>query len=445
MPHTRPADAKCYPALPEGGTIPLRGDPITGDRYYSQHFAAREGEKMWQRVWHIGGREAQLTEPGDFVTHNFLRQSVILVRQKDGPVRAFHNACVHRGNRLVQTPDGGVSGGFTCPYHGSRYGLEGALRDAQDRDDFPQGDPCGKLHLKEVRCESWGGFVWYSFDPDAKPLLDYLYPIPELLANRRMEDLTRVLWLTVRVNTNWKFSPDNFNEGYHLPTVHPQMREMIDDCKNTLFDMFSNGHNRMIEQGQPSLRAQHPNEVEPVWEMMLQEWGLDPAAFEGRARDGRAALQGAKREMGGERGYHHFDPLLDDELTDYFHHTLFPNVTMTGTPDGVHLFRTEPDPFDPEWSTFDYWYLAPKVEGQNEVATVYGMRPLEEAEHEVTNYGDSAGGHHLGDFIDQDLSVAVVQQQGFHSLGYEDAYLSGQESRVRRFHEVLNDYLEGRR
>jgi len=120
-------------------------------------------------------------------------------------------------------------------------------------------------------------------------------------------------------------------------------------------------------------------------------------------------------------------------------------VTITGTPDGVHLFRTEPLASDPEWCTLDYWYMVPRIAGRSEVATVYGMRPYEKVEHEVSIFGDGNGGHHLGDFIDQDLSVAVAQQQGFHSRGYPELYLSGQESRVRRFHEVLNDYLEGRR
>ena len=89
--------------------------------------------------------------------------------------------------------------------------------------------------------------------------------------------------------------------------------------------------------------------------------------------------------------------------------------------------------------------MVPRIEGRTEVPTIYGMRPYEEAEPETFVFGDNSAGHHLGDFIEQDLSVAVAQQQGFHSRGYADAYLSGQESRVRRFHEVLNDYLEGRR
>lgn len=440
------SDKKPYPSAPNGEEKKLRGDKISGDRYYDKDFAKQEWDKMWTRVWHIGGRLAQLEEAGDYILHNFLNESVVLVRQKDHTVRAFYNACQHRGNRFAQSETGFVNGAFVCPYHGWRFNLDGRLEDVQDPENFPQGNPCGKLNLKEVLCETWGGFVWYSMDPNAKPLLEYLDPVPALLNHRRMDQMVRVVWLTVRVNTNWKFSPDNFNESYHLPTVHPQMQQMIDeDYKNTHFNMYPNGHNRMIEQGQPSMRAQHPNEVEPVWEMMLREWGLDPDDFSGRARAGRKALQKAKRHLGKERGFDHFDALYDDELTDYFHHTLFPNVTLTGTSDGVHFFRTEPDPKDPEWCNFDYWYLTPQIRGQKDTPTVYGMRPHEEAEHEIVTYGSSQGGHHLGDFIDQDLSVAVAQQQGFHSRGYADAYLSGQENRVRRFHEVLNDYLEERR
>ena len=135
--------------------------------------------------------------------------------------------------------------------------------------------------------------------------------------------------------------------------------------------------------------------------------------------------------------------LSDEELTDYYHHTLFPNVTITASPnDGcVHIFRTEPDVDDPEKCTFEYMALIPDIEGVKEVGTITGMRPIEEAPLEELTYG----GDSVGDFVDEDLSVAVHQQRGLRSRGYRDACLAEQESRVRRFHEVLNDYLEGRR
>jgi phenylpropionate dioxygenase-like ring-hydroxylating dioxygenase large terminal subunit len=423
-----------------------RGDAITGDRYYSQAFANREWEHMWKRVWHVAGRTAELEDAGDFIVHNFLHESVMLVKQEDGSIKAFFNVCRHRGNRLVSTTSGGVSSSFSCPYHGWKWGIDGVLKDVQDPDDFPQGNPCGKLTLKELPCDTWGGFIWYSFDQNVKPLLEYLDPIPDLLAGRDLDSWHRVTWRTLSVNTNWKFASDNFNESYHLPTVHPQMQAIIDeDYQNTIFEMFPSGHNRMIEMGQPSMRAMHPNEVEPLWEDMLKEWDIDPAAFKGRARDARIALQQAKRKLGPERGYTYFNTLSDDELTDHFHHTLFPNVTITGTADGLHFFRTQPVSGEPGKCTFDYWYMVPKIEGRTEAPTIYGMRPYAEAEHEDTDFTSHKAELGIGDFLVQDLSIAETQQMGLSSMGYGDAYLSGQEVRVRRFHEVLNDYLDGTR
>ena len=232
----------------------LRGDAITGDRYYCPDFARREWDHMWTRIWHIGGRETDFAETGDWLVHNFLRESVILVRQSDGSTRAFYNSCRHRGNRLVWATEG--RGQFTCSYHGWVYGADGVVAHVQDPDDFEGGNPCGRVSLVEVRCDSWGGFIWYTMDPEAPCLADFLDPIPDLFQRRDLHEMVRVVRRTFDVDANWKFASDNFNESYHLPTVHPQLATTTDeDYKNTVFEAYSTGHNRMIEQGQPSLRA----------------------------------------------------------------------------------------------------------------------------------------------------------------------------------------------
>ena len=159
----------------------LRGDPIDGDRYYSREFAKREWDMLWTKIWHVAGRLADIPEAGDFLVHNFMKESVIAVRQEDGSVRAFYNACGHRGMRLVS--DSSSLDSFTCPYHGWRWGKDGVLEHAQDAEDFPQGNPCGKLSLKEVRCDTWGGFVWYTMDDDG--------PVPRTLETT-VTDLTSV-------------------------------------------------------------------------------------------------------------------------------------------------------------------------------------------------------------------------------------------------------------
>src|SRR5690606_21420436 len=136
--------------------------------------------------------------------------------------------------------------------------------------------------------------------------------------------------------------------------------------------------------------------------------------------EARLALQQARRKLGPERGYAYFENMTDDELTDQMHHTCFPNLTLTGTAEGLHVFRTEPDANDPNWSTFDYWYLVPKVKGQDEVPTLYGMRPVEEAMQEADNYAEYEAAIDQGDFLTQDLDLAETMQRGLHSMGFED-------------------------
>jgi phenylpropionate dioxygenase-like ring-hydroxylating dioxygenase large terminal subunit len=440
------AQTATYPTHPAAEPPRARGDAITGDRYWSKDFADREWEKMWKKIWHLGGRISQLQEPGDYIVHRFRHESVLMVKQRDGGIRAFYNVCLHRGNQLVSGAEEGSLGAFSCPYHGWRWGIDGELEWVQDEEDFSQGSPCGKLRLKELPCDTWGGFVFWSFNPNAKPLLDYLDPIPTLLGNRGLEDHVRVVWRTLRVNTNWKFASDNFNEAYHIPTVHPQFAPMIDDhYSTTLFEMYPTGHNRMIEKLQPSSRYPVKDEVQALWADVLRQWDINPDEYQGRAQEARLALQQARRKLGPERGWDLYARLTDDELTDQMHHTCFPNLTITGTPEGLHVFRTEPDAEDPNWSTFDYWYLVPRVRGLKAVATLYGMRPIEESEHETDDFADYEAALDQGDFLSQDLSLAETMQRGLRSMAFEDCYLADQETRVRRFHEVINDYLEDRR
>jgi phenylpropionate dioxygenase-like ring-hydroxylating dioxygenase large terminal subunit len=204
----------------------LRGDRIDGERYYSHDFARREWQGLWTKIWHIAGRVSELQEAGDFIVHDFMHESVICVRQDDGSIRAFYNTCLHRGQRLAD----GASWvrDFKCPYHGWTWGRDGLLKHVQDPEDFPQGDPCGKLRLKELRCDTWGGFVWYTMDPGAQPLLEFLAPMPEIYRNYPLETLVRVAWMRIELDTNWKFATDNFVESYHTRTLHPQVPAWFD-------------------------------------------------------------------------------------------------------------------------------------------------------------------------------------------------------------------------
>lgn len=427
----------------------LRGDPISGDRYTSCEFMQQEWDHLWTRIWHVAGRTAELEEPGDYVVHDFRHESVICIRQDDGSIKAFYNACGHRGMRL--TDGSAFAEAFTCPYHGWKWGRDGMLQYAQDPHDFPQGNPCGKLKLKELRCATWGGFVWYTMDDAAPDLLDYLAPMPELYKNYPMDTGVRVFWMKINLNTNWKFATDNFSESYHTRTAHPQVPPWIDqDVDTARHEMYPAGHGRTVQPMRPSLSDRLPDGVPHPFDHILRQWDIDPDSYpdyETKAMQGWLDLKAAKRRLWRERGYLHYEHMDDEQITDSPHTVIFPNVTISFLPDNILFFRTEPHADDPGKCTFDLWCMAFPVAGQTEVESIMaGPQPFSEADMLWRDFDNGQGVPEIeGQIVYQDMMLAEGMQRGMHSRGYGDAYLSAQETRVRYFHEVLNDYLAGRR
>jgi phenylpropionate dioxygenase-like ring-hydroxylating dioxygenase large terminal subunit len=150
--------------------------PIEGFRYTNRDFYEREFEHMWTKVWLLLGREDEIPNPGDWQREQAGPESIIMVRQTDHTIKAFYNVCQHRGNRLVFDEQGSTKR-FVCQYHSWAFSLDGELYFAQDSEDFAQGNPCGKVKLAEVPCETFTGFIWVNKDPGAKPLKEYLGPI----------------------------------------------------------------------------------------------------------------------------------------------------------------------------------------------------------------------------------------------------------------------------
>ncbi|MGE0667858.1 MAG: aromatic ring-hydroxylating dioxygenase subunit alpha [Sphingomonadales bacterium] len=420
--------------------VTLRGDHIPGTEYTSPEFMHLEMERVWGKVWNIGGWAAEIPQPGDFITHQLGRESILMARQGDGSVKAFHNVCQHRGNRLVYSESGWAEA-FTCIYHGWKYAMDGALVDVQDRDDFAQGDPCGKLRLIEIPSAVWAGFVWYNLDENCRPLEEFLGQFKHELEPYRVEQMTRVLNRVSEVPCNYKCIHDNFCESYHLPTAHPQLAGFFDDdYKNTDFLLYDEGHSLMKMKGAlPSVRdADHVSEVLAA---EMQEWDLDPAEFSGRAREVRAAMQQQKRKLGPQRGFHHFPGLRDNQLTDRYHFNLFPGLSVTMSPISLVFQRAEPHPTDPNKCIYEQWCLAHGPNKDGLVMTPAGPRPFENADKQTVIYGEES----LGFVPDQDLQVCTGQQLGFQSSGFKGMYLAGQEDRVQQFHECLHDYMDGTR
>ncbi|MDC0071069.1 aromatic ring-hydroxylating dioxygenase subunit alpha [Rhodobiaceae bacterium] len=456
----------------------LRGDPITNDRYFSKDFMQKEWDHMWTKVWLIAGREVQIKEPGDYIVHDLISESVIIVRQDDGSIKGFYNSCAHRGQRLVNFDSSQES--FRCPYHDWQFGLNGDVIGCPDPDDFPEGSPIGKRKLVEVRVDTWDGFIFYTMNDKAPELLEYLDPLPEIYKNHNFKDQIRAQWVRVELDVNWKFFCDNFNESYHTRFVHPQVPSVIDqDHFTSRYEMFPKGHARIIQMGRPSLRDRVAKGEDHPFKGILEDWGVDTSKYkdyETLSEQGWMDLKKAKRENYKEKGYYHYENLSDEELTESPFQFVFPNIAMGVQADGCILLNWFPHPTDPEKCYFDLWDMGYPIGGSakgigktgrdnnqefNSTSAGIGetgrtsnqeyfsrtkVNPiiLQEVELDFRDYDNGKGVEDLWDHVVyQDWQLTDGLRRGVRSRGYQEPYLASQETRVRFFHEKLHDYLNG--
>ena len=186
--------------------------------YTSPEFYRREVETIFMKVWNFVGRTDQVPNPGDYQAFAFAGVPLVILRDREGRVRAFANTCRHRGALLLEDGTGNCRG-IKCPYHGWVYGLDGALTGAPDMEQtigFDRAD----YGLTPIRLETWGGFMFVNFDAHAGPLSDYLGSLPAMLASHELETMVTTRRKEFIVEGNWKLFVENAMEAYHIPTVH---------------------------------------------------------------------------------------------------------------------------------------------------------------------------------------------------------------------------------
>ena len=169
----------------------------------------------------------QLPRNGSYFTKEIAvaRTSVVVVRDKEGQVRAFHNVCRHRGNKLVwtdypQEESSGMCRQFVCKYHGWRYDLDGSLSFVQQEQEFFNLDK-DDYGLVPVHCDVWAGFIFVNLarEPEQN-LRDFLGPMVTKLENYPFEKQTERRFYRATVKSNWKLYLDAFQEFYHAPVLH---------------------------------------------------------------------------------------------------------------------------------------------------------------------------------------------------------------------------------
>ena len=198
--------------------------------YTSPAFYRAEVEHMFMKVWNFIGRADRIPKTGDHFSLDYAGVPLIILRDRDGAVRALANSCRHRGARLIDgemVDNIGNTRGLKCPYHGWVYGLGGELRGCPGMEQTVDFDR-DRYGLVPVRLETWGGFMFINFDDAAPPLLEYLGNMPQDLAAYDCENLVLTRMVVHEVACNWKIYIENAMEEYHLPSVHGSTLNLLD-------------------------------------------------------------------------------------------------------------------------------------------------------------------------------------------------------------------------
>ncbi len=211
---------------PIGGLEPA----LPSSWYLSEEVYRLEKEKIFCREWLCVAREEELPEPGDHRVLDVCGESILLVRNRQGALRAFYNVCRHRGARLCSPGmNGGVIGGrsILCPYHQWSYDLDGQLMTAPHLGNVPGFDRSA-IQLYPVAVDCWGGFVFVHLTPaEARPLAAQLGEIPARIERYPLAQLRIGRSISYQVAANWKAVAENYNECYHCGGVHPELCSVV--------------------------------------------------------------------------------------------------------------------------------------------------------------------------------------------------------------------------
>jgi choline monooxygenase len=404
-------------------------------RYTSADFAGLEMERMWPRTWQLACTLDHVANAGDWHEYRLGRYSVLIVRGDDGELRAFQNACRHRGSALC-TGSGSSLTEIRCPFHRWTWDLRGRLREVPSRREF--GVVNDDLPLIPVQIGSWGPLVFVNLDPAAEPLAEFLEPVPDDSAWADLDTFHCTAAVSIPARCNWKTLIDGFSETYHVQGIHREMLPMCDDVNGPQRVWRRHGK---LEQpyGLSSPRLRERPDDQRVWEAFVQIMGnrvgrdLDgdagpaPEVPTGSTlRDGIATII---RERAAAAGLDYSHLTLDQTL-NMSQYNLFPNITVLVFSDMLNVVRSRPG--------------ATHLDSYMDVYT-FERRPRRSAERSRPFEAalDPAGDLPLGIVLNQDLANFEGSQRGMHQPGLTHLTVSAtEECRIVNLHRNLEEFLD---
>jgi nitrite reductase/ring-hydroxylating ferredoxin subunit len=436
----------------------VRADFVPSEHYLSADFLRLENERLWPRVWQVACREEELPRVGSYVTYNVMDESIVVVRVSDDSVKAYYNVCQHRGRRL--TEGCGHMTRFHCRFHGWQYLLDGSISRINDREDWSGCDDFADkdLSLKQVRTETWAGFVFVNMDPHAPPLSEYLAPVPSYLDPYEIQRMRYRWYVSVKLPCNWKVALEAFDESYHLAGTHPQLLigQGDDTTRSKVFGrhgMFGPAPNLKAPTGAPSPRTglPPPKDLRQGIVDYLDLVSTTLRAFYSE-RDAEAAHRlltevdpatppvemmmkviEFQREAAIASGAGWPDISLEQLYAAGVDWHIFPNLIILPYPDAALAYRALPDPKDPDFCIFEVYSLQryppgaePKLERQRFLG-----------DEDWRNFKS------ISLILQQDFDNMGEVQRGMKSRGFAGARTNPlQESAVSNFHRALCEYLD---
>ena len=371
---------------------------LPAEWYYDPAHYRRELERIWQHRWIYAGHTSSVAEPRSFRTLGMGTQSIVVLRTRDGELRAFHNTCRHRGSLLCREAAGRLPADhLVCPYHQWTYETDsGALARISsfaepvgfNREDYP---------LFKVAVAEWRGFVFINLDPRAvwDPGTEFQRP-PDGFANFPLEDMVVAeTWHTV-IECNWKAFWENFNECLHCPAVHPALTKLV--------PLFSR-------------RIINPMDV-PGWQVHA---GSDDPRYRGGLRKGAQTWSNDGSAQGAT-----IATLTEDDLArGHCYASSWPSVFIAGYAD--HVRTVSMRPLTPERTGIvAEWLLPPETAAS--------------PDYELSNVVEFAK-----TIMEEDARACELNQRGLHAAPMTHGVLMPEEYLLKRFHDWVRAQLSSRR
>ena len=408
---------------------------IPKERYLTRRWHELEKEHLWSRVWQFACREEHLPHVGSYIVYEIADQSYLVTRVSDTEIKAYPNACLHRG-RLLKTYDGRCSE-FRCPYHGFAWHLDGRSKTIPAEWDFPQLEGRrDEMTLPELRVGTWAGFVFINPDPDAESLEEFLGPeIQRHFERWDFEHRYVAAHASRIIRCNWKIANEAFSEGFHVNATHPQAMSYTGDPQSQV-DVWGNTARNISPKGIPCpLLAYVPTEEEMLRDA-LDVRGGEPLPIPFEPGDTlRGVLSAAGRERFRPTFGDRVDELTDAEFLDAWNYLVFPNFHPWGAFNRI-VYRFRPNGDDHETCIFEMMYLAPFSGERPPPADVVHLGPDDP-------WTDAAGLEKLAMVAEQDTFNMERVHQGLKVLRRDGVILSRyQEALVRWRHDLISRYVE---